>query len=197
MQKSFGERLAYFKAKYKQNVDVVAMENLAEEQIECTFAPSVAADKNKGPRSLAVFLESQKTFIRSRREKIEQIHQEVLTQEQRNVRATPRIDPKSVAIVTERQRKSEQLETTVHERLFVQQSVTTCGKVTNKENNQAALEREKREARDCSLKQATDRHIRKKVAKEIERYFALHSKTGDEVASPEDLCIQSFTSHHG
>eukprot|EP01022_Parablepharisma_sp_SALTPOND_P012192 TRINITY_DN1561_c0_g1_i1.p2 TRINITY_DN1561_c0_g1~~TRINITY_DN1561_c0_g1_i1.p2 ORF type:complete len:339 (-),score=63.20 TRINITY_DN1561_c0_g1_i1:2876-3784(-) len=184
VKKTFEERMQYFKEKYKKNNDIVAMEYLAEEQIECTFAPQTQA-KVKANRTVDQFWKDQQTFIKARKAKVQLIGQEEIMKEQKNFRRTPQINKKSTALSERKRSQSKD----VHERLF-----TKCSdfvKVEEKENEIEIEKAQEEEANARQKKQKTDTYIKKKLSKELDEICDRVNKEEKEIESIEALCIYS------
>ncbi len=88
---------------------------LVAERMECTFTPLLNAGKEK--RSFEDFLKDQEATMKKYREKARLRLQEVLINEEKTLRSTPRIDQRS-AVLSERKRSHSREKEDVHQKLY-------------------------------------------------------------------------------
>eukprot|EP00826_Nyctotherus_ovalis_P010875 TRINITY_DN12840_c0_g1_i15.p1 TRINITY_DN12840_c0_g1~~TRINITY_DN12840_c0_g1_i15.p1 ORF type:complete len:356 (-),score=83.16 TRINITY_DN12840_c0_g1_i15:1106-2173(-) len=104
--KSFEERAKYFREKYKKNSEVVAMQSLAAERMECTFNPKVQG-KARENRSHEQFWKDQQEFLKAKRQRIEIIGIKESIKEDKNIQAAPKINKRYKVNFTQTRKQLE------------------------------------------------------------------------------------------
>ena len=161
VQKTFEERIEYFKDKRKKNCDIVAMEHLAESQIECTFAPKICT--NQKNRTIEQFIKDQQDFLKRKLKK------QKIFKEQEVVRETKEMQP---GPIINKNASSSRTQSRFKDKL-----VHNHDKILDKENN-------KEKSPNYNFK--TNQYLKKQLDKKINEIF---SKQNTVIDSVDCLCI--------
>jgi hypothetical protein len=170
--RTFEERMEYYKEKHKKNIEMVEMEKLNAEKIECTFAPKIKTEKKQ--RSVSEFLLNQQQFQEERKRKLEFISTKLNKEQSKSIQQAPKINKKSLILA---ERKRSQSKERIHQRLFNDKKST-----------------DKIEVSKCypiNVNRHTCEYIKKKQGKELEEIW-VRVVGNRKYATLEQLCNSCF-----
>jgi len=152
-QRTFEERMEYYKEKHKKNMEMVEMEKLNAEKIECTFAPKIKSEKKQ--RSISEFLSNQRQFQEEKKRKLETITTKLNNEQSKAIQKAPKINKKSLILA---ERKRSQSKEGIHQRLFNEKKSTEKIEVESK-------------TYPMNINRHTYDHIKKRQGKELEEIW--------------------------
>eukprot|EP00826_Nyctotherus_ovalis_P037433 TRINITY_DN3410_c0_g1_i10.p2 TRINITY_DN3410_c0_g1~~TRINITY_DN3410_c0_g1_i10.p2 ORF type:complete len:249 (+),score=64.15 TRINITY_DN3410_c0_g1_i10:203-949(+) len=177
-RKTFEERMEYFKERHKKNIEVVEMERLNAEKIQCPFAPQLRSGKKQ--RTVNEFLQNQQRFVEERRRRLEFIGSRINEEQERAMQKAPKLNRKSLVLAERRRSQSKD----IHERLF------------NEHSEKKGYEKSEVVSKcyPISTNKNTHEYIRKRQGKELEEIWT--RVVGERrLQSLEQLCKYRFNSY--
>lgn len=176
--RTFEERMEYFKERRKKNAEVVEMERLNAERIECPFAPQLRSSRKQ--RTVDEFLQHQRKFVEERRRRLELLGSRIDEEQERKMQKAPRLNRKSLVLAERRRSQSKD----IHERLFNEH-----GEKKGHEKSEVVSK-----CYPINANKNTYEYIRKKQGKELEEIWT--RVVGDrKLQSLEQLCKYRFNSY--